>query len=109
MDKTTAEADLKSRLTAIRSLGGKQREVDAAIARNILHEELGQFTDPQQVYHLDEATRDRLIAHGRQDAAHALLAVGSVELNVAKLDRKMTLVIVSLLVLIGMMADALMR
>ncbi|TAT69986.1 hypothetical protein [Rhizobium ruizarguesonis] len=108
MEKTTAEADLKTKLTAIRSLGGKQREVDAAIARNILHEELGQFSNPQRVYQLDEATRDRLIAHGRQDAAHALLAIGSVELNVAKLNRKLTLVIVLLVILIGLMAYALL-
>ncbi|UWU13988.1 hypothetical protein N2599_17965 [Rhizobium sullae] len=35
----TAEEDLQP----IRSLGGDQAAVDAAIARNILHEELGQF------------------------------------------------------------------
>ena len=30
-------------------------------------------TDALPVYELDEATRDRLIAHARQDAAHAVI------------------------------------
>jgi hypothetical protein len=46
---------------------------DRLIARNILEAELGRFADPQPEYNLDEATRNRLIAHGREDAVHVLM------------------------------------
>ncbi|TCU16325.1 hypothetical protein [Rhizobium sullae] len=59
----TAEEDLQP----IRSLGGDQAAVDVAIARNILHEELGQFEGSLTIYNLDDATRDRLIAHAGQE------------------------------------------
>lgn len=44
----------------------------AALGRNILKEELGAFTDPFRgapPYNLDDDTRDRLIAHAREDIA----------------------------------------
>ena len=48
-------------------------EINSVIARHTLHAELGYFSDPQIGYGLDDSERDRLIAHGRQDAAYALL------------------------------------
>ncbi|NKK58783.1 hypothetical protein GFM44_23070 [Rhizobium leguminosarum bv. viciae] len=98
----TAEADLKVRLDAIRSLGGDQAAVDAAIARNILHEELGQFEGSSlPTYGLDDATRDRLIAHARQDAAHAIMGIGTLTKEVRDLRRLISVVVVLLVVLIA--------
>jgi hypothetical protein len=45
---------------------------NTSLGRNILREEIGHFGPwDGQVYHFDAQTRDRLLAHGRQDAASA--------------------------------------
>ena len=81
MQDMTSDEDLKARIKAIRSIsfGASkdeiQRQIDQAIARNVLHEKLGYFKSKSfSSYDLDDETRDSLIAHGRQDAAHALIA-----------------------------------
>jgi hypothetical protein len=63
-----------------RKLGSTQQTIDAESARHILHEELGYYADAataQRAYHLDDETRDRLIAHARQDSSHAIFAIAS--------------------------------
>ncbi|CCV06714.1 conserved hypothetical protein [Mesorhizobium metallidurans STM 2683] len=76
---------------------------NSMVARNILHEELGYFSDVQTSYSLDEETRDRLIAHGRQDAAHAL--TNTIALMESQASRRWTnrllLIAVALLVYIA--------
>jgi hypothetical protein len=42
------------------------------LAETILASDLGRYSDPRPEYSLDDTTRDRLIAHARLDAAHAL-------------------------------------
>ncbi|WP_173995736.1 hypothetical protein [Agrobacterium tumefaciens] len=87
-ERQTASEDLRVRIATIHAVqGNDQAAVDAATARNILHEELGYFSDPQTGYSIDEATRNRLLAHTRQDAAHAVLAVASLAGEVRKLRR----------------------
>jgi hypothetical protein len=51
-----------------------QSKINAAVARNILREETGFFGEETDFpfYGLDDETRDRLLAHCRQDTAHAL-------------------------------------
>ena len=76
---TTVNEDLESRLIAIRNLPfsekEKQRAEWNAFSGNILNDDLGKFIDSTMFqYGLDEATRDRLIAHTRQDAAMAYAA-----------------------------------
>jgi len=97
----TAEQDLQARLTAIRTAGGGQPEIDATIARNILHEDLGHFDSQLTTYGLDDATRDRLIAHARQDAAHAVMGIGTLTKEVRGLRRSISAVVVLLVVLIA--------
>jgi hypothetical protein len=66
--------DLKSKIEMNRSLGrnGANWE-NAAMANCILQEDLGHYPDsPLFDYGLDDEARDRLLAHARQDAAHAL-------------------------------------
>jgi hypothetical protein len=74
MGRTEAEAALKSMLQTSRKLGQtKHSELNLWVARNTFEEEIGRFGDDHLVdYGLDERKRDLLIAHGRQDVAHAL-------------------------------------
>ncbi|WP_159082458.1 hypothetical protein [Paragemmobacter aquarius] len=48
------------------------KKLSDALGQNILHEDLGAFSDPLkrvEPYRLDGDTKDRLIAHTRQDVA----------------------------------------
>jgi t-SNARE complex subunit (syntaxin) len=45
---------------------------NAVVAKNVLHEELGYIGERREPYNLDQDTRDILLTHARQDAAHAL-------------------------------------
>ncbi|TAU55734.1 hypothetical protein ELI43_24355 [Rhizobium leguminosarum] len=93
-DKLTAEQDLKTRLGAIRALGGNDpAEINATIARNILHEDLGRFEGDQTIYGLDQVKRDRLLAHARQDAALAVLGISTITNEVRGLNRKVSFLI----------------
>jgi hypothetical protein len=77
MNDETADEALKRSLEVERMMTPPdahwKKEATRITARNVLHSELGLFKDEQRVYHLDEATRDRLLAHDRQDTAHTLL------------------------------------
>ena len=65
---------LQSKLRVAREMGTKDpASINGITARNVLHEELGYFGETPHNYGLDERTRDALLAHVRQDAAHALL------------------------------------
>lgn len=104
--QTTVAEDMKSAIWARKALGGKVTPADtnAIIARSTLHGELGYLDDgTPTIYNLDEATRDRLIAHARQDASHALL--NTISLLKAMQDGKWTprllLVCIALLIYIA--------
>lgn len=74
-----AQADLRLRLKVMREVGETDLEaLNFAISRNVLHEELGYFGPGVQGYAIDDRTRDILLVHGRQDAAHAALNSSSV-------------------------------
>jgi hypothetical protein len=95
----TKEFDNKIRGDFIRyqSAGEMGADKNALIAKDILHEELGYHPEaPQPAYHFDEATRDRLLAHSRQDAAHALLNTIALREDVRKLNQRSIIVIVLL-------------
>ena len=69
-----AEKALRARLHLIRQIDpGDDIGANHATARNVLHEELGQFGTPSMSYALDDRTRDILLVHARQDAAWAAL------------------------------------
>lgn len=87
--KITAEEALKTDLWAEKMIAGmKSTTMDAALARNILAGDLGEFKDRfLTAYSLDEDTRDRLIAHARQDAAHAVLIAVRNQKQIAGLKR----------------------
>jgi len=82
---TTKNDDLRGVLNAIRDMPATAREKRSAIlnarSRNILHDDLGEFTDSIEFnYYLDDPTRDRLIAHTRQDTAMNFNAIEDVYL-----------------------------
>lgn len=94
-DQDATEA-LRMQLRAMKDLGADQRAIDAATARNVLHEDLGYFRSKSTEYVLDEATRDKLLAHARQDAAHAVYAALTAAREVKKLRHQ----VISMLLLV---------
>jgi len=51
---------------------------------------IGDYSDLPNDYDLDNATRDRLIAHSRQDAAHAVLAAGDILKVASRLESSLS-------------------
>lgn len=75
--------ELKKDLANIRPLRGwlsvNQQEWEVR-ARNVLNDDLGRFDDSGKVcYDLDQSTRDRLLAHCRQDVAMIYFALVKAE------------------------------
>jgi hypothetical protein len=77
---------------------------NAFMSQSILQDDLGNFSDSRNlVYDLSDEQRDRLIAHARQDAAHA--TINSIE--IINSIRSLKLWIIVLLVLqIAVLATA---
>lgn len=80
--KLKAKESLKEDMWSLKELGlNTVVKRNGAVAKNVLDEEMGLFGEPYEIYSLDEPTRDRLLAHGRQDAAHALVnSISTIEL-----------------------------
>ena len=74
MARQDAAVALQATIRTQRSMGMKGEHWDNyAIGRDVLHGELGlNGEQPQHEYFLEESTRDTLLAHSRQDTAHAL-------------------------------------
>lgn len=68
--------DLKAEVESNREIGLRSHTSKwDTMARNVLRDDLGEFEDSIKFeYDLDVKTRDRLIAHTRQDAAMAYYA-----------------------------------
>jgi hypothetical protein len=56
----------------------------------VLDEDLGLVGEWHQTYELDEDARDRLLAHGRQDAAYAVLNTSSLLDKILLLKRQLS-------------------
>jgi len=77
-------------------------QVNRTIAENVLNQELGRFADRHSPYHLDQETRDLLLAHTRQDAAHALLNTISMMEEIHRLKKTLrTLGFALFVILVG--------
>lgn len=81
----SAEEYLRQKIRVMREIGASQDNIDAATAQNVLHEDLGYFASKSAEYDLDQATRDKLLSHARQDAAHAVCAATTVAREVRRL------------------------
>jgi hypothetical protein len=72
-------------LSTMSSSEDKQMLKDQRLAQNILDADLGHFSDRPPDCVLDQAVRDRLLAHARRDAAHALINTVRLISNVKEL------------------------
>jgi hypothetical protein len=100
-DIETADDHLKMHLAISKDMGWKDpNALNLVVARNVLQEDLGRFNGRLHPYHLDDDTRDRLLAHARQDAAHALGNTAALLDQIRSLRRTM-------FVLIGLMISSL--
>lgn len=100
-DKPTSKAALAAALQAHKEFGRRgafyRNEV---LARNVLHQELGWHAEEPMTYEMGEDVRDRLIAHCRQDAAHAVLNGASALDAIKSLRRLLCLQFVIIVVLL---------
>jgi hypothetical protein len=72
----TADEALKLQLSLAKDTASSrdwEALANSVVARNTLQEDLGRYSSGGHHYNLDQDTRDRLLVHARQDAAHALL------------------------------------
>jgi hypothetical protein len=80
-NKQTSEQALVIALKTQRDLfiwgSNWNKQANHVVARNVLHAELGRYSDDLPIYNLDQETRDRLLVHARQDAAEALYHASS--------------------------------
>jgi hypothetical protein len=75
----TAEAELATTLKVWRSMGlTSEHKENLAVARNVTNEEMGRYGEHPLEYSLKQKTKDTLLAHGRQDTAHALCNTKSI-------------------------------
>jgi hypothetical protein len=96
-----AEEHLIQQLAMARETGARDANLlNSIVAKNVLHEDLGRFDTIPQWYRLDTDTRDRLIAHARQDAAHALFNTATLLEQVRTLRRGLRLIGVLMFVLV---------
>ncbi|ACB27625.1 hypothetical protein [Methylobacterium radiotolerans] len=97
-------------IRAQRDLGMKGDSWDNhAIAHGTLQGDLGTNGKPRDPYYLDDVTRDILIAHSRQDAAHGLLNTMSLLKRVRQLTIAVYLLMALVLLLIVFVAATLSR
>lgn len=62
-----------ARRLAVRGHGDPCETMAIILAREVLAKDTGRSKDQPLDYQIDQATRDRLLAHTRRDAAHALI------------------------------------
>ncbi|ARQ08618.1 hypothetical protein NXC12_CH00527 [Rhizobium etli] len=88
MTKLTFQEAVKLELETIKTVQGRvnQNTVEATMARFVLKEDLCELKNEwPTTYDLDEDTRDRLIAHARQDAALAYYSSNNTKKEVRRL------------------------
>ena len=103
MSDVKARDALAGSIKAQRAIGMKGHNWDNyAVAQNILHEEIGHVAPNhplgQPHYEFDTTIRDRLLAHGRQDTAHALANTTSLLKEVQILNRNIIILFWGVLV-----------
>jgi hypothetical protein len=88
MGSTEAEKVLASVLEMTPKSAGASK-TNYAVARNVFQEEIGRYGEFAIEYHFNQQTRDILLAHGRQDVAHALLNTSSLLEQSAKISAQL--------------------
>lgn len=106
ISKSTGDKALESLRLALQAVkqveGGSPDAMNAATARNVLHEELGYFGPPErQPYLLSEETKDTLLVHARQDASHAVMNASVAMAQASRAVRAVGLLALVLIVCTG--------
>lgn len=103
MDKTVKR--IKATIKAQHAAGLKSESWDnQAIASDVLSKDLGYKRSDRPHYHLDDQTKDILLVHARQDAAHTLINTISLLERIDKLDRTVQILAVFVVVTGGTIA-----
>jgi hypothetical protein len=95
-----AEESLRNTLRAMEKYGGDESRRNGVVAKNVMFEDIGHFGEPSIKYHLDETRRDILLAHSRQDSAHALINTTSLLEQVAWLSGQIRILQIMVLLLL---------
>ena len=105
-DGNTAEKALHAALRAHKEFGPRGVfHKNAAVARNILHEDLGYYSEVPRDYGTDAALICRLAAHARQDAAHAVANTDTIMDELRRVKRRLWVVIALLVVVLLALAQ----
>ena len=100
---------LASAISALPFKGAvRDSNINELVAKDVLDQELGYDGAERAVYDLDQKTRDVLLAHGRKDAAHALLNTVTLLGRVQTLTRlvRALIVIVAILAVVAVILAA---
>jgi hypothetical protein len=89
MGRTEAETTLASALKMVPSGLKGASKANYLITQNVVHEERELYGEYAFEYHFNQKTSNILLAHGRQDAAHALLNTSSLLEHGAKISRQL--------------------
>jgi hypothetical protein len=74
-----SEAALASALKTRKSMGiTSEHQANYLVAKNVADEEMGRYGEYPLEYSLQQKTKNTLLAHGRQDVAHALCNTKSI-------------------------------
>jgi hypothetical protein len=66
-----------------------EHNANLVVAKNVVDEEMGRYGDHLLDYQLQQKTKDTLLAHGRQDVAHALCNTKSLLDHSAKISSQL--------------------
>jgi hypothetical protein len=98
--RETAIEHLRLQMAFAKDTGPKDASfLNSVIARNVLDEDLGRFDSTLHMYRLDDDTRDRLIVHARQDAAHAVINTATLLQEVKSLRRGVRIMLVLMIII----------
>jgi hypothetical protein len=108
MGTTEAEKTLASALAMVPKSGGASK-ANYLIARNVFQEEIGRYGEFDMEYRFNQKTNDILLAHGRQDAAHALLNTSSLLEQGAKISAQLRILNVLTLAAVCMLGSIVIK
>jgi hypothetical protein len=81
-----------------------EHQANYLIAKNVADEEMGRYGEHPLEYFLQQKTKDTLLAHGRQDAAHALCNTKSIIDQNARISSQLETLNLLALLTVGMLS-----
>jgi hypothetical protein len=90
-------------LTSALKMRTSEHQANYLIAKNVTDEEMGRYGDHPLEYSLQQRTKDTLLSHGRQDAAHALCNTKSILDQNARISSQLRTLNFLVLVAVGLL------